>query len=161
VFGLDNDDPDVFDRTVDWAVSRGITTATFHILTPYPGTALFKQMVAENRILHFDWDQYDTRTVVYQTRSLSAAQLKQGYDRAYRQFYRWSNIARASLQHEQWKHRLKHFTYAGGWKKFEPLWNFIIKTKGLNHMLPLLETILSKVRNEAQTEKLQPFPAIA
>ena len=36
VFGLDGDDPDVFARTVDWAVQSGITTATFHILTPYP-----------------------------------------------------------------------------------------------------------------------------
>ena len=30
--------PAVFERTVDWAVSQGIETATFHILTPYPGT---------------------------------------------------------------------------------------------------------------------------
>ena len=40
VFGLDGDDRDVFPRTVDWAVRSGITTATFHVLTPYPGTAL-------------------------------------------------------------------------------------------------------------------------
>src|SRR4029078_11919328 len=51
VFGLDEDDKDVFKRTVDWAVSRGITTCTFHILTPYPGTVLYKQMEAEGRIL--------------------------------------------------------------------------------------------------------------
>jgi hypothetical protein len=36
--------------------------------------------------------------------------------------------------------------YAGGWKKFEPLWNFLINTKSLNDMLPLLEAILSKVK---------------
>jgi hypothetical protein len=40
---------------------------------------------------------------------------------------------------------VKHFAYAGGWKKFEPLWNFIIKARGLNGMLPLLEAILSRV----------------
>lgn len=50
------------------------------------------------------------------------------------------------MQHHTWKHTIKHFAYAGGWKKFEPLWNFIIKTKGLNQMLPVLEAILSKVR---------------
>lgn len=43
VFGLDGDDRDVFARTVDWAVESGITTATFHILTPYPGTALYAE----------------------------------------------------------------------------------------------------------------------
>ena len=40
VFGMDDDGEDVFRRTVDWAVEHGITTATFHIQTPYPGTQL-------------------------------------------------------------------------------------------------------------------------
>src|SRR5205814_4475225 len=40
VFGMDGDDESVFDRTVEWAINNGIETATFHILTPYPGTAL-------------------------------------------------------------------------------------------------------------------------
>src|SRR5262245_6436613 len=48
VFGLDGDAPDVFARTVDWAIQSGITTATFHILTPYPGTGLFAQMADQN-----------------------------------------------------------------------------------------------------------------
>ena len=39
VFGMDDDDEDVFRRTVDWAIEHGITTATFHIQTPYPGHA--------------------------------------------------------------------------------------------------------------------------
>ena len=38
VFGMDDDDEDVFRRTVDWAIANGITTSTFHIQTPYPGT---------------------------------------------------------------------------------------------------------------------------
>src|SRR5688572_2083444 len=50
VFGLDGDEPDVFKRTVDFAVNNGITTATFHILTPYPGTQLHAEMRAQNRL---------------------------------------------------------------------------------------------------------------
>ena len=42
VFGMDDDGPDVFRRTVDWAIENGITTATFHIQTPYPGTGLLR-----------------------------------------------------------------------------------------------------------------------
>lgn len=160
VFGLDADDKDVFKRTVDWAVTSGLTTSTFHILTPYPGTRLFAQMEAEKRILHRQWDRYDTRQVVYKTVGLTADELKAGYDWAYQSFYSWRNIVAASLQHENWKHKLKHFSYAGGWKKFEPLWNFMIKTKGLNKMLPLLESILSKVNN-GKANGTSPFPAIA
>lgn len=160
VFGLDDDDKDVFKRTVDWGVKNGLTTATYHILTPYPGTRLFKQMETEKRILHRRWNEYDTRQVVYKTAGLSAEELKQGYDWSYHSFYSWSNILKASLQHEDLKHRIKHFAYAGGWKKFEPLWNFMIKTKGLNKMLPLLESILAKVNNQKE-ETPQIFPAIA
>jgi radical SAM superfamily enzyme YgiQ (UPF0313 family) len=162
VFGLDADDPSVFQRTVDWAVRNSLTTCTFHILTPYPGTRLFANMEAHGRILHRDWDRYDTRQVVYKTIGLSAEELKRGYDWAYRSFYSWTNILKASFGHEQWQHAIKHFAYAGGWKKFEPLWNFLIKTQGLNNMLPLLEAILSKVRKTgAGNPPLSPFPAIA
>ncbi|GGD26707.1 B12-binding domain-containing radical SAM protein [Hyunsoonleella pacifica] len=145
VFGLDDDDKDVFKRTVDWGVQNAITTSTYHVLTPYPGTKLFKDMEQQNRIITKNWDLYDTRNVVYKTTNLSATQLKEGYNWAYKEFYKWSNIFEASFNHESHKHKLKHLLYSGGWKKFEPLWNFLIKTKNLNNMLPLLESILSKV----------------
>lgn len=145
VFGLDDDGPDVFRRTVDWGVRNALTTATYHILTPYPGTNLFGEMEREGRILTRDWDRFDTRHVVFKTRNLSAEELETGYWWAYREFYSWANIVRASASHDSLKHRLKHFFYAGGWKKFEPVWNVLIKTGHLNEMLPVLEAILSKV----------------
>ncbi len=146
VFGLDDDDPDVFKRTVDWGVNNAITTSTYHILTPYPGTKLFQDMHEQGRILTRQWDKYDTRTVVYKTTKLTAEELKYGYDWAYKEFYSWQNIFKASMLHESHKHKLKHLFYSGGWKKFEPVWNFLIKTKSLNNILPVLESILSKVR---------------
>ena len=151
VFGLDDDDKDVFKRTVDWGVKNAITTSTYHILTPYPGTRLYKDLEKENRINTHNWNLYDTRNVVYETKKLTAQELKDGYDWAYKEFYSWKNIFAASSNHTSNIHKLKHFLYAGGWKKFEPLWNFIIKVKHLNNMLPLLEAILSKVKyNETQ-----------
>jgi radical SAM superfamily enzyme YgiQ (UPF0313 family) len=145
VFGMDDDDEDVFRRTVGWAVDHGITTATFHIQTPYPGTRLFARTDAAGRIVTRNWDLYDTRNVVYQPARLSAAALKDGYDWAYREFYRWSAIARASLFHGSVKHQAKHFFYATGWKKFEPLWDVIIRARQLRAMTPLLEGVLSRV----------------
>lgn len=143
VFGFDGDDKDVFARTVDWAIENGITTATFHILTPYPGTQLFSEMEAQRRITTRDWDRYDTRHVVYAPRLLSPEDLKTGYDWAYREFYRWRSIGRAALNHGSLKHRLKHFAYSAGWKKFERLWGSVIHLKQLTQARPLLEAILS------------------
>ncbi len=152
VFGLDDDDKDVFKRAVDWGVKNAITTSTYHVLTPYPGTKLFKDMEQQGRITTRNWDLYDTRNVVYKTKNLTPEELKNGYDWAYREFYSWPNILKASLSHDSHKHKLKHLMYSGGWKKFEPVWNFLIKTKSLNNMLPLLESILSKVNGNQENE---------
>ena len=94
---------------------------------------------------------------------LTARQLKNGYDQAYADFYSWANITKASRVHDTLRHQLKHFAYAGGWKKFEPLWNFVIKFRHLDAMRPLLEAILSKVSgSDTRIERgLAPTPAPA
>jgi radical SAM superfamily enzyme YgiQ (UPF0313 family) len=144
VFGMDEDDDSVFARTVEWAIAHGITTATFHIQTPYPGTRLFARMEAAGRILTRDWDRYDTRHVVYRPERITPEALKEGYDWAYREFYRWSSIARGSLSHGSIRHQAKHFFYAAGWKKFEPLWDLVIRARQLRIMTPVLEGVLSR-----------------
>lgn len=155
VFGLDSDDPAVFQRTVDWGGKMGITTATFHIATPYPGTAFYKSMKQAGRMKTENWDLFDTRHVTFEPAILTAAELEAGYHRAYKDFYSWSSVFKASLFHGTVKHQLKHFFYASGWKKFEPLWNFIIQAKRLGLMTPLLEAILSKVSKQERKQPLE------
>jgi radical SAM superfamily enzyme YgiQ (UPF0313 family) len=154
VFGLDGDDGDVFPRTVDWAVRAGITTATFHILTPYPGTALFADMAAQNRIETRNWDLYDTRHVVYRPSGLEPDELKRGYDWAYESFYRWNSILKAASAHTSAKHSLKHFFYSAGWKKFERAWDLVIRIKQLSQMRPLLEAVLAPVAQRVSSSKV-------
>ncbi len=144
VFGMDDDDPSVFDRTADWAIEHGIETATFHILTPYPSTALHQRLTSEGRIFVHDWDLYDTRHAVFRPARMSGDELECGYWRAYRRFYRWRSIARGAAAHGDLVAGLRHFAYAAGWKKFEPLWDLVIRAKRAGMMLPVLETILSE-----------------
>ena len=146
VFGLDADTTDVFKQAVDWGVENSITTATYHILTPYPGTRQYQRMERDGRILTKNWDIYDTRHVVYKAFGMSKEELESGYNWAYKEFYTWSNIFRASMKHDIFKHKIKHLFYTGGWKKSEPFWNFMIKTGELQQMRPALEAILSKVK---------------
>jgi radical SAM superfamily enzyme YgiQ (UPF0313 family) len=153
VFGMDEDTPDIFDRTVEWAVENGIETATFHILTPYPGTVLHARMTEQERVLHEDWDLYDTRHCVYRPARMSGKQLESGYWQAYRDFYRWSNILHGAMSKERWSGRSRHFAYATGWKKFEPLWDVIIRLKQATRMLPLLETILEEFGKHENRER--------
>lgn len=153
VFGLDNDDKDVFKRTVEWGVENAITTSTYHILTPYPGTRLYQSMLSGRRILTNDWDLYDTRHVVYKTKGLTSEELESGYWWSYKEFYQWDNILKASFSHDNLKHKMKHLFYSGGWKKFEKLWNVIINIGSLKRMLPLLELLLSEVKPEVEKKQ--------
>ena len=149
VFGMDEDGPDVFERTVEWAIAQGVQTATFHILTPYPGTALFARMESQDRLLHRDWDLYDTRHVVHRTRGMSEEELEAGYWRAYRDFYRWGSIFRAASAQDTPLGRVRHAAYAAGWKKFEPLWDLAIRARRIARMRPVLEAVLSCFGREA------------
>jgi len=144
VFGMDGDDPSVFSRTVEWAVEQGIETATFHVLTPYPGTKLHQRLFEQGRITTDDWDLYDTRHAVFRPARMTGAQLEAGYHGAYRDFYRWSSIARGAAAHGAVVPALRHAAYAAGWKKFEPLWDLVIRARRTAYMLPALESILSE-----------------
>jgi radical SAM superfamily enzyme YgiQ (UPF0313 family) len=143
VFGMDHDDETVFDRTVTWAIEQGIETATFHILTPYPDTALFKRMEAERRITTYNWDLYDTRHVVYKPANLTPDVLEAGYWQAYHDFYRWGSVFKGASHKNTIGGKLRHIAYAGGWKKFEPMWDAVIRAKRVTNLLPLLEGILA------------------
>lgn len=143
VFGMDEDGPDVFDRTVDWAVEQGVETATFHIMTPYPGTALYQRMKEAGRILHSDWERYDTRHTVFRPRHISADALERGYHRAYRRFYQWRNLFRGAAAHTSVADGIRHFAYAAAWKKAEGLWRVLIRANQVTRALPLLERVLA------------------
>jgi radical SAM superfamily enzyme YgiQ (UPF0313 family) len=160
VFGMDHDDISVFDRTVDWAISQGIETSTFHILTPYPSTGLYQRMASEARLLHSNWDDYDTRHCVFQPRHLRPHELEEGYWRAYEEFYRWGSIVRGAWTKPSWIPRVRHLTYAGAWKKFEPLWDLIIRAKQVNHVLPFLEAVLDHFRHRHESDEIHSINAL-
>lgn len=157
VYGMDSDDATVFDRTVEWAVTQGIETATFHILTPYPGTLLYDRMVEQGRITSNNWDLYDTRHTIYRPTLMSPEVLEEGYWRSYREFYRWSAIFRGAWTKDHLADRLRHLAYTGAWKKAEPIWDVLIRLKQVNHLLPSLERVLTSFGHHG-FESDQPDP---
>lgn len=94
VFGFDADGPDIFDRVTEFVVKNKIDLPRFSVLTPFPGTPLFRRLEAEGRILNTNWELYDGQHVVYQPAQMSADALLRGVERAWKETYSWSNIAR-------------------------------------------------------------------
>ncbi len=147
IFGMDNDKSDVFQQTVDWAVSKGVETATFHILTPYPGTELYGRMKKAGRLLTDNWSLYDTRHTVFLPTHMTPEQLEQGYWQSYKDFYDWASILKSANVKKELAGKMRSFAYSAGWKKFEPFWNVIVKTGALSYMRPGLERLLNAARD--------------
>ena len=94
IFGLDGDDKYTFKRTLDWLVKMRIETLTSHILTPYPGTELYRSMEAAGRIIDRDLGKYNTSNVVFRPVGMTAEELYNGYRWMYKKFYSFKNIIR-------------------------------------------------------------------
>jgi radical SAM superfamily enzyme YgiQ (UPF0313 family) len=147
VYGFDDDDADVFVRTVDFAIENKIDTATFHILTPFPGTRLFAMLEREGRLLHRDWDLYDTRHAVFRPRQMTPSQLEQGYWSSYEEFYKYGSIIRRSFG---LRNPLKRILYNAAWKKMDPIWDWAIGHNLIERVLPTFEFVLARDTSPAR-----------
>ena len=79
VLGFDNDDVSVFTQMERFIRKSSLDSVYFSILTPYPGTRLYKQMESEGRLIHKDWERYDTAHVVFHPKKMTTQQLEQGF----------------------------------------------------------------------------------
>jgi len=138
VVGFDGDTKESFPRLADWIEQNRMECATFHILTPYPGTPLFRQMEAESRLLHRNWDLYDTAHVVFRPKRMTPEELLLGYDWLYRRLFSHASI---------WRRRPREWgavpTYLAGcylYKRSNRFWHFLIKHRLVHQVWwPLVE----------------------
>ncbi|MDN5361163.1 MAG: hypothetical protein PWP70_210 [Moorella sp. (in: firmicutes)] len=94
VFGLDEDDDGVFERTVKFAQENRLEAAQFGILTPFPGTPLRATLEREGRITNSDWGEYTISKVVFEPKNMSAKTLQEGFNWAWQEFYSLGSISR-------------------------------------------------------------------
>lgn len=92
ILGLDEDDTDVFDKTIDFILDTKLYGASVTVNTPYPGTMNFKTMRDENRILTYDWNHYTIFNPVILPKKMTVEQLNEGYIRVLRTINSMENI---------------------------------------------------------------------
>jgi len=98
MFGLDNDDESVFERTAEFTEQARIDLGQFSILTPLPGTALYRRLQAEGRIFERDWSKYDGTHVTFRPRGISPERLEAGLRWIYDRFYSWGSILKRTAR---------------------------------------------------------------
>ena len=125
VFGLDGDTPETFRTTLDWIVKNKIETVTSHILTPYPGTALYDRLNAEKRIITDDLSKYNTAHVVFHPAKMTEQELYEGYIWIYKQIYSFKNIIkRMPVDKNQ---RAAYFLFNFLYRKYGRFTDFLCK----------------------------------
>ena len=125
VLGFDDDRRDVFATTAQWIESNRLECATFHILTPYPGTPLYRQMEHEGRILHRDWSLYDTSHVVFRPRHMTPEELAHGYGWIYQRLFSHRSIWRR--RPEDWRAVAPYLAMSYLYKRSNRVWHWLIK----------------------------------
>jgi radical SAM superfamily enzyme YgiQ (UPF0313 family) len=151
VVGFDGDRRDVFTTLAQWVDATRLECATFHILTPYPGTPLFRQLEEEGRLLHRNWSLYDTTHVVFRPKHMAPEELLTGYEWLYRRLFSHASIwARRPAAPSQWP---AYMTGAYLYKHANWLWPFLIRHR-LVHAAwrPLVE--LARRRHMATRRRL-------
>jgi radical SAM superfamily enzyme YgiQ (UPF0313 family) len=96
-FGMDHDTPEIFLKTAQFAVEAAIDLPRFAIVTPFPGTALYRRLEREGRILTKNWELYDGQHVVFQPRLMTPQQLYAGHEAAWKYAYSWRSMAQRLL----------------------------------------------------------------
>lgn len=93
MFGGDNDTQEVFENTLNFTLKNGIYSGSFTILTPLPGTQLFKQLSGNGRIIDYDWSRYTFWDVVFKPLHMEPDELAKGVAWVYENFYSKENVA--------------------------------------------------------------------
>lgn len=125
VLGLDYDTKEVFSNTLKWLVRNKIETMTAHILTPYPGTVLYKRMIRENRIIDTKSENYNTANVVFKPKNMTASELKTGYLWMYKEFYKHKNIFKRIPERRE--NYTPYFLFNYGYRKYGKLFSVLSK----------------------------------
>jgi radical SAM superfamily enzyme YgiQ (UPF0313 family) len=92
IVGYDFDTEAAFDELIGFIQESNLLMPLINILTPLPGTKLFKRLEEEGRILHKEWSKYDTQHVVFSPARMSPEELLQGYHKVLRSVYSFDSI---------------------------------------------------------------------
>ena len=125
VLGFDHDRKDVFAQTAQWVEENRLECATFHILTPYPATPLFRQLESENRLLHRDWSRYDTGHAVFQPKHMTPEELEHGYGWMYQRLFSHTSIWRR--RPDDWRAWAPYLLMSYLYKRSNRFWHFLIR----------------------------------
>jgi len=137
VFGSEEDHYQVIRDTVKFSRDLDLDSLQYLILTPIPGTPVYQELEAQNRIFCRDWSHYDGHHAVFQPRQLTAYELQWETIRAMKKFYSWPSVVKRIIARDWFYVKMK------AWGRIQ-MWQ--ARWGKSNHVLHLKERLFSRVR---------------
>jgi radical SAM superfamily enzyme YgiQ (UPF0313 family) len=103
VFGYDADTPEVFERTLEFAIESRLEVGNFNPLTPMPGSRLYDRLASEGRLLFPNWwvdPSYRYGEAIFEPRGMRPDELTEGVFDVRRRFYSWRSIGKRVIDCE-------------------------------------------------------------
>lgn len=102
VFGMDSDSKEDIQNRTKFAIDSGIDAMQATILTPLPGTGLFKRLEKENRLLYTnfpkDWERYHFHEVSHIPVKMTSDELTEAMDECWKTMWNEKTVYRKMLR---------------------------------------------------------------
>ncbi len=161
VLGSDADTKEVISKTTDFAIKTDLETIQLMALIPLPGTAIYKEIKDDNRILTFDWSKYDGHYAVFKPLRMSPFDLQWGIIKGLMKFYSWKEVLKR-INYFDWRNTfLKIYGHyiLKNWSRLNKEWIKAIKeiSSGLSEKSKLLQNTITEAAQDIyrKVEKLK------
>jgi radical SAM superfamily enzyme YgiQ (UPF0313 family) len=92
IVGFDQDDESIMEKTVKFIRENDIAFSSIAILTPLPGTRLYRRLENEGRIIVRNWGRYNMDIVCFRPMNMSVDTLQNGFYWAMQELYSYDSI---------------------------------------------------------------------
>jgi radical SAM superfamily enzyme YgiQ (UPF0313 family) len=129
VFGAEEDHYQVIRDTIKVSRQLDLDSLQYLILTPVPGTPVYEELEAQNRIICRDWSHYDGHHIVFQPRQFTPYELQYETIRAMKKFYSWPSVLKRLISRDLFYAKLKAYARLLLWQSRWDKSNYVQQLK--------------------------------
>ena len=97
MFGFDADTISSFSTTLKFINKMRLDVSYFSVLTPFPGTPVFKRFDEEGRLLTKNWSEYSFNNVVFKPKNMTREELYNNTRAVAKEYYSYSNMLKRTI----------------------------------------------------------------
>ncbi len=102
IFGMEHDTPESLAERTEYILNSEVDAMQISLMTPLPGTRLYKDIEAEGRLVYTDypndWPRYDLTEIVFEPKLMTPEELRNGITKAFSTLYSPMSLGKKYMQ---------------------------------------------------------------